>query len=168
MRSSKEAARWLTREEKDVVQRAVEILKENLTAKTNQRANFASPICGTAVALALALFPKCPFCWAAYLSLFGIVGLESIPYSPWLQPVLAILLLSNLTSIWFRARGTGRMMPFYLVTAGAIAIIASKAFAGPDAAGFLGVALTLAGSVWSTVKPQMNADERGSEMKREF
>jgi hypothetical protein len=68
-----------------------------------------------------------------------------------LQPVLAVLLLSSLTRIWFRARGTGRMIPFYLVTAGAIAIVASKAFAGPDAAGFLGVALTLGGSVWSTL-----------------
>lgn len=147
--------------EKDVVQRALEILREKVTVKTGERLNFASPVFGTAVALALALFPKCPFCWAAYLSLFGIVGLESIPYSPWLQPVLAILLLSNLTSIWFRARGTGRMIPFYLVTAGAIAIVASKAFAGPDAAGFLGVALTLVGSVWSTVQDyRINHDFR--------
>lgn len=137
--------------EKDVVQRALEVLRENLKVKTSARLNFASPVFGTAVALALALFPKCPFCWAAYLSLFGIMGLGSIPYSPWLQPVLAILLLSNLTSIWFRARATGRMLPFYLVTAGAIAIVASKAFSGPDTAGFLGVALTFVGSVWSTL-----------------
>ena len=137
--------------EKDVVERALEIRREGLKPETSERLNFASPVFGTAVALALALFPKCPFCWAAYLSLFGIVGLESIPYSPWLQPVLAILLLSNLTSIWFRARATGRMMPFYLVTAGALTIVASKAFTGPDAAGLLGVALTLVGSVWSTI-----------------
>ncbi len=146
--------------EKDVVQRAVEIMRENLKPKSSERLNFASPVFGTAVALALALFPKCPLCWAAYLSLFGIVGLESIPYSPWLQPVLAILLLSSLTSIWFRARSTGRMMPFYLVTAGAIAIVASKAFAGPDAAGFLGVALTLVGSVWSTVNRSLLRSRR--------
>jgi protein SCO1 len=137
--------------EKDVVQQTLEILRVNRGVQTRPRYNFASPVFGTVVALALALFPKCPFCWAAYLSLFGIVGLGSIPYSPWLQPVLAILLLSNLTSIWFRARATGRMLPFYLVTAGAITLVASKAFAGPDAAAFLGVALTLVGSVWSTV-----------------
>jgi protein SCO1/2 len=136
--------------EKDVVQRAVEVLRENREVKARQRSNFASPVFGTAVALGLALFPKCPLCWAAYLSLFGIAGLETIPYSPWLQPVLAILLLFNLTSIWFRARGTGRMLPFYLVTAGALTIVASKVFAGPAAAGFLGVFLTLGGSVWST------------------
>jgi protein SCO1/2 len=135
--------------EREVVERATAVLKEDDGANSRLRA--ASPVFGTAVALGLALFPKCPFCWAAYLSLFGIAGLESIPYSPWLQPVLAILLLSNLTSVWFRARATGRMIPFYLVTAGALTIIASKAFAGPDAASFAGVFLTLVGSVWSTL-----------------
>jgi len=135
--------------ERDVVDRAIEVLKENDTGNTS-RLRVASPVFGTAVALGLALFPKCPFCWAAYLSLFGIAGLESIPYSPWLQPVLAILLLSNLTSVWFRVRTTGRMLPFYLVTAGALTLILSKAFAGPVSASFLGVFLTLVGSVLST------------------
>ena len=138
--------------EEDVVERVTEVLKENQTATNNpapSRFRAASPVFGTAVALGLALFPKCPFCWAAYFSLFGIAGLESIPYSPWLQPVLAILLLSNLTSVWFRARATGRMISFYLVTAGALTIIASKAFGGPETAGFLGVFLTLVGSIWS-------------------
>ncbi len=138
--------------ERDVVDRAIEVLKENDSNNSSapSRLRAASPVFSTAVALGLALFPKCPFCWAAYLSLFGIAGLESIPYSPWLQPVLAILLLSNLTSVWFRARTTGRMLPFYLVTAGALTIILSKAFAGPVTASFVGVLLTLVGSVWST------------------
>ena len=134
--------------EKEVVERAIEVLNEKDNSSSG--VGVASPLFGTAVALGLALFPKCPFCWAAYLSLFGIAGLESIPYSPWLQPVLAILLLSNLTSVWFRARATGRMIPFYLVTAGALTIIASKAFSAPVAASFIGVLLTLIGSIWST------------------
>jgi protein SCO1/2 len=136
--------------EKDVVERAAEVLNENYHSDRS-RVRLGAPAFGTAVALGLALFPKCPFCWAAYLSLFGIAGLQSIPYSPWLQPVLAILLLSNLTSIWFRARATHRLMPFYLVAGGALAIIASKAFPTLSAAGLIGVFLTLAGSVWSTL-----------------
>ena len=140
--------------EREVVDRVIEVLKEN-ESDSHSRLRVASPVFGTAVALGLALFPKCPFCWAAYLSLFGIAGLETIPYSPWLQPVLAILLLSNLTSIWFRARTTGRMLPFYLVTAGALTIIASKTFPAPTAASFLGVLLTLVGSIWSTFTRSM-------------
>ncbi len=138
--------------ENDVVRRAMEVLNEDSQPRDNQqtRAAFASPIFATAVAVGLALFPKCPLCWAAYLSLFGIAGLESIPYSPWLQPVLAIMLLLNITSVWFRGRSTGRMMPFYLVTAGALAIILAKVFNGPTVAAMFGIILTLSGSVWST------------------
>lgn len=144
--------------ERDVVTRALEVLREEQSpssAKVSRdgprRLQFASPAIGTAVAFGLAVFPKCPLCWAAYMSLFGIAGLESIPYSPWLQPMLAILLLFNLTSVWFRARSTGRMLPFYLVSLGAIPLISSKAFAGLDALGMIGVILTLAGSIWSTI-----------------
>ena len=142
--------------EEEVVARAIEVLRDKESVNTaSSRLRVATPVFGTAVALGLALFPKCPFCWAAYLSLFGIAGVGSIPYSPWLQPVLAILLLSNLASVWFRARATSRRTPFYFVTAGALTIIASKAFAGPDAVGIIGVFLTFAGSVWSTVSSSM-------------
>ena len=139
--------------ENDVVLRAMEVLNENSKTKTHGQARtaFASPIFATAAAVALALFPKCPLCWAAYLSLFGIAGLESIPYSPWLQPVLAIMLLLNITSVWFRARSTGRMMPFYLVTAGALAIIMSKVFNELPVVAIFGIVLTLSGSLWSTL-----------------
>jgi len=154
--------------EREVVNRAIEVLKENDTRDTS-RLRVTSPVFGTAVALGLALFPKCPFCWAAYLSLFGIAGLESIPYSPWLQPVLAILLLSNLMSVWLRARTTGRMLPFYLVTAGALTLILSKVFAGPSAANFVGVFLTLVGSILSTLRksqPHLEAAHAPTRYRR--
>ncbi len=142
-------------DENDVVRRAIEVLNEKTESRTPSRTAFASPVFATAVAVGLALFPKCPFCWAAYLSLFGIAGLQSIPYSPWLQPVLAVMLLLNLTSIWFRARSTGRMMPFYLVTAGAFLVIVSKVVVGVDVASLLGVLLTLTGSLWSSLSASL-------------
>jgi len=82
--------------------------------------------------------------------LFGIAGLESIPYAPWLQPLLAIMLLLNVTSVWFRARSTGRLIPFFLVAAGALAIVISKVFNGLPLAILAGVLLTFGGSLWST------------------
>lgn len=136
-------------DERDVVRAAIEVMTENDAAVKQPRRHLASPVFGTVVALGLALFPKCPFCWAAYLSLFGIAGLEAIPFSPWLQPVLWVLLLMNVCSVWLRARSTGRMIPFYLVAVGALTLIASKAFAGLDAAGLAGVLCTLVGSLWS-------------------
>ena len=137
--------------ETDVVRRAVDLLKEKEKQPNAPLRSVGSPALGGAVALGLALFPKCPLCWAAYMSFFGIAGLESIPYSPWLQPVLAILLLLNLTSIWFRSRSTGRMMPFYLAGLGAVALIASKAFPGANPLAIAGVICTLVGSIWSAL-----------------
>ena len=147
--ASFERIRW---NESEVVARARDLLSEseNRNEPTARRA-IASPVFGSAVALGLALFPKCPLCWAAYMSFFGIAGLGSIPYAPWLQPVFAVLLLVNLASVWFRARSSGRMTPFYLASAGAIALITSKVFAGLDPLGTIGVICTLAGSIWSAV-----------------
>lgn len=59
-------------------------------------------------------------------SLSGVAGLEQIPYSPWLLPVLVGFALVNLGSTWLRGRWTGRINGFYTVCAGMLAIFASK------------------------------------------
>ncbi|MFN0215142.1 MAG: hypothetical protein ACKVT2_12875, partial [Saprospiraceae bacterium] len=40
----------------------------------------------------VAFFPKCPICWAAYMSMFGSFGLARTPYMGWLFPVLICFL----------------------------------------------------------------------------
>lgn len=134
-------------DEQEVVDRAVEVLEEKPTRKT------ASSVVGTLASLGVAFFPKCPVCWAAYLSFFGIAGLERIPYSPWLQPLLAAVMLVNLASLWLRGRSTGRKSGFYLAAAGALAIVLSKAGPGWERAALWGVALTLAGSLLGALAP---------------
>jgi protein SCO1 len=156
--ASFERIRW---DEQQVVDRAVEVLAEK-SDETESEASLApsgpparpkttSLTFGALASLGVAFFPKCPICWAAYLSMLGIAGLEQIPYSPWLLPVLAAVMLINLASVWRRGRATGRMSGFYLVGAGALAIAASKmGFVWKDAAVW-GVALTLAGSLLSAL-----------------
>ncbi len=78
--------------------------------------------------------------------MFGIAGLNHIPYSPWLQPLLVAVMLINLVSVWLRGRATGRMSAFCLVSAGALAILVSMRLGRENAAAW-GVALTLAGSL---------------------
>lgn len=144
-------------DEQEVVHLAAGMLRETNDASApspekkdpSVAGRFTSPLFGTMGALGLALFPKCPLCWAGYMSFFGIAGLEGIPYSPWLQPVLAILIAINLASVWLRARATGRMTGFLLVGAGALVIALSKATAF-DKAAIGGVLLTMAGSFVST------------------
>ena len=113
----------------------------------NRRA-FLGRYAGALGSLALAFFPKCPVCWAAYLSVFGIAGLSRIPYAPWLAPAFAALMLLNVAAVWLRSRATRRMSGFYLVSAGALAILTALQFGWKSAAVF-GMVATMAGSVAS-------------------
>lgn len=145
--------------EQQVVDRTIEVLKEKsderrakvspAPAHLSAGGTTASTILSTIAALGVAFFPKCPLCWAAYLSVFGIAGLNQIPYVPWLQPVLALVVLINIASVWIRGRVTGKMSGFYLVSIGALAIIASKIVPGWEKVAWCGVGLTMAGSILS-------------------
>jgi len=143
--------------EGELVERAVQVLDETQPNEESEAAptpvprRAFAPWVGTLAALGVALFPKCPICWAAYLSAFGVAGLGSIPYSPWLQPLLAAAMLVNLGSMWMRGRATGGMSPFWLAGAGALLIAAAKLSIGGGGAVLCGVALTLAGSLLSVV-----------------
>ncbi|MEM7086032.1 MAG: hypothetical protein AAF489_07610 [Bacteroidota bacterium] len=47
------------------------------------------------------LFPKCPFCWAAYASFFSFIGLDTVAYnSSWKYIILAVFLLGSLFVLW--------------------------------------------------------------------
>jgi protein SCO1/2 len=147
-------------DEHQVVERTIEVLNEENRETTRDTSaelhpplvgSTASPMFGTLASLGLAVFPKCPVCWAAYLSMLGVAGLEQIPYAPWLQPVLFAAMLMNLAAIWLRARATGRLSGLYLASTGALAIVASKVTPGWEQAAVWGVALTLAGSLSSVL-----------------
>ena len=141
-------------EEEELVQQAADILQEQCITsegKTSLQKQSASPLVGTLFSIGFAFFPKCPICWAAYLSVFGIAGLEQIPYSPWLRTVFAIVMMINLGSVWLRARATGRMLGFYLVSCGAMAIIGSKFRDSWPALAVVGILLTLSGSMLSAL-----------------
>jgi protein SCO1/2 len=136
-------------DEHQVVERANEVLDEAQSWRADLRR--PQPLLGTLASIGVAFFPKCPVCWAAYLSTFGIAGLERIAYVPWLQPLLVLAMLINLASLWWRGRAIGRMTGFCLATAGAATIIASTQIAGLEGAAPWGVALTFAGSLASAL-----------------
>ena len=149
-------------EEQKVIDRAAALLQEERRAPPSPpRSSNPTPRPSTAIAMAgmlgsvgYAFFPKCPVCWAAYLSVFGLTSLEGIPYSAWLQPVLIFLMLLNLLSVWLRSRATGRMSPFFLVATGAVAIVLSRIGLGLEQAAPWGIVLTLAGSLLSAMSRQ--------------
>jgi protein SCO1/2 len=144
-------------DESRVVDRACEVLEKNAADPPAAEPPVSGPgqtgatIFGTLASLAWAFFPRCPMCWAAYLSVFGIAGIRQIPYPSKMQPVLVAVMLINIVSVWFRERARRRMSGFYFVSAGALAVILAKTVVRWDNLAAWGVALTFAGSLWSAV-----------------
>ena len=136
-------------DEEEVVDRATEVRSEARNEPSSVR-HSRLPVLGTLASLAVAFFPKCPVCWMAYLSMFGIAGLA--PYASVLEPILIALMLVNLASVWIRGRAVGRLTGPYLVSAAAVAIVASRIGPGWQGAAILGAALSLAGSLWSVME----------------
>jgi protein SCO1/2 len=135
-------------EEADVVDRAVTVLD---SADARGKSGSASTAFGAMASIGLAVFPKCPVCWAAYLSMLGVAGLQHIPYAPWIEPLLAAGALVNLASVWLRTRTTHRMTGAWMVTAG-VALIGLSRFGWVTSG--LGVAATLAGSLVSALSTE--------------
>lgn len=112
----------------------------------------ALPLVGTASSLAVAFLPKCPLCWAAYLSALGIAGVERVPYAPWLLPVFVTVMLIHLTITWRQARSSGARLGFWVACAGASAVAVSRFGSAGEHVGFVGVALILGGSLLTAMR----------------
>jgi hypothetical protein len=77
------------------------------------------------LSILIAFFPKCPVCWATYMSMFGSVWLAQTPYVAWLFPVLLALSGLNLLLLLRGAprKGYG---PFLLSLAGIVVILGGR------------------------------------------
>lgn len=94
----------------------------------------------------IALFPKCPLCWAAYMSMFGSVGLVNLPYMGWLLPVLFVFLGIHLYLLYQRSEMTGPL-PFQLSLSGAFLIILGKFVFSQTWVLFIGMSLLIIASL---------------------
>lgn len=107
------------------------------------------PLVTTALSVLLAFFPKCPVCWATYMSIFGSVGLARTPYAAWLHPLLIGLCGLNLLLLK-RASKNGRG-PFLLGLAGVAVVLAGRAlFPETRWLVFFGMAAMIASSLLGT------------------
>ena len=80
----------------------------------------------TSLSVLIAFFPKCPVCWAAWMSLLGGLGLARLPYLGWLFPVLCGLLGLHLLALVRSARRTHCYRPLMLSLAGAIVVASAR------------------------------------------
>lgn len=112
----------------------------------------SSPVLSSVAALLVAFFPKCPVCWAAYLSLFGVAGVDWLTNSPWLLPLFVLVLLINVGSLWWIGKRSQRRAGFYLAALGAVTIVSGSLWLDRTEVSAVGIALTFAGSLLS-VRP---------------
>lgn len=73
----------------------------------------------------IAFFPKCPVCWAVYMSMFGSLGLARLPYMGWLLPVLLFFLAVHLFMI-YKKSVSNSYVPFLLSLTGAVIILVGR------------------------------------------
>jgi len=97
----------------------------------------------------IALLPKCPLCFAAYLGLFASAGVPVWVTTLWGRPLTAILLALALAAIFVRSRRRGRYAPAMVALTGALLITAGKLTFNVTPVFFVGVSLLIVASMWS-------------------
>ncbi|MCW3105798.1 MAG: hypothetical protein JWQ09_304 [Segetibacter sp.] len=102
------------------------------------------------LSLVIAFFPKCPLCWAAYMSMFGSFGVSNVPYMKWLLPVLIAFLGLHLFLIVKKVKEKG-YGPFVFSLIGALIILGGKTFLPfSKPVLFAGMLFILSGSLWNS------------------
>jgi mercuric ion transport protein len=95
----------------------------------------------------IAFFPKCPLCWAVYMSMFSSIGLAQIPYMSWLLPVLLGFLALHLFLLFKKTSKKG-YLPFFISLLGCTLLVLGRCFF-PDEKwiSFMGLFCIISGSL---------------------
>lgn len=106
------------------------------------------------MAVLIAFFPKCPFCWAAYMSMFSFLGLNTIKYQPWLLPAFIVLFFANIVSLYFNRKRHGYKL-LVLSLAGAAIIVLNRLYFNVPVLVYCGAALLITASLWNSLSQRM-------------
>lgn len=115
---------------------------------------FSSPLNSiqqVAFPLVLAFFPKCPICWAVYLSAFGVSSLQSIPYSPQLIPWIMLAMVVNLFVLYRKARVRNGLIPFWISLIGGILVLGPGYWIPNQLFAITGVIFILSGALLNSL-----------------
>ena len=101
---------------------------------------------GSLIAVLIVISPKCPLCWAAYLSFLGISGGTALSLGPWVVPILSVLFLIHLGAMVKQAIQEKSFLPLTFSLIGFICILTGY-FQELQILKLSGVLLILAGSI---------------------
>lgn len=137
-------------DEAEAVDQAAALLAEPAPCPPRARAPKALAFLGgPAGAVLAAVIPKCPVCWSAYLSAFGLTAFAGGPTQRGLRLLAVALLALNLASVFWRARATRQWLGPVLSSAGTAAMLLKLWLDLPVAP--LGIGLVLLGSLVSAL-----------------
>lgn len=138
--------------EDEIKNKITRLIKEIPASKGRQITKAVSENLRTIVfPLLIALFPKCPVCWATYMSAFGIVGMKDIPYSPWLVPLFVFGIGVNL---WFLYRGRNKrngLAPFWVSVLGIASFLICGLWLNLRIGMYAGILFILLGSILNSL-----------------
>lgn len=80
---------------------------------------------GAGLALLVALLPKCPFCWASYLSFMGLSAATWAPLHAALLPTLTVLFLVHVFALYKRSRRHENYLPVWCSALGFLGLVVS-------------------------------------------
>ena len=120
-------------------QASTQVLKKSITS-------FPSIV----LSFLIAFFPKCPICWAVYMSMLGSFGIAEIPYMKWLLPVFIGILFIHLSLLLKKVPSKG-FGPFIISVVGFGILIPSKLiFDLPQWISLIGMFFIIIGSLWNS------------------
>lgn len=138
--------------EDEIKNKIIKLIKEVPSSKGSQVAKAISENLRSIVfPLLIAVFPKCPVCWATYMSAFGIAGMKEIPYSPWLVPLFVLGIGVNL---WFLYRARYKrngLVPFWVSVFGAASLLICGLWLNLNMGMYVGILFILLGSVLNSL-----------------
>ena len=96
-----------------------------------------------------AFFPKCAFCWTAYASIFSSFGISAVLISEfiWIYPLLGLMMLFNLYSLYKVARERQSYSSLYMNAGGISLLLFQRYVWAEPTLTYLGLAMIFIG-VW--------------------
>ena len=103
------------------------------------------------LALVLAVLPSfsCPACIAAYAGLLSSAGLGFVLYEPVLQPMISVVLLTNLAALVWTARSHRSLGPLIIAAAGTLGVAGGRLFADVPLALYAGAGALFVAAAWN-------------------
>lgn len=102
------------------------------------------------LSVVVAFFPKCPICWAVYMSMLGSFGIAEIPYMGWLLPVFLVFLVFHLWLLYKKVPQKGYGPFLFSVVGFSIMLLAKFIFITQEWLVIFGMGSILFGSLWNS------------------